>query len=135
MNSLYREYILEHYKHPQNFGTLENPDGESIEANELCGDRIHISVKLKVNPPAGGEKLKVVGDIRFSGEGCAIMMASASMLTEKVKEMTEDEIMKLNTDSVLQILGINLTPNRIKCAVLPLEALQKSLILAKENRK
>ena len=76
-----------------------------------------------------------IKDVKFYGEGCAIMIASASMLTEKVKGLKEDEIMKLNTDSVLEILGIELTPNRIKCAVLPLEALQKSLILAKKKRK
>lgn len=130
MDSLYREYILEHYKHPQNFGTLENPDGESIEANELCGDRIGMQIKCTMH-----NEQWTIKDIRFQGEGCAITIASSSMLTEKAKGMSEEEVMKLNTDSILEMLGISLTPNRIKCALLPLESLQKSLILAKEKRR
>ncbi|OGG16931.1 hypothetical protein A3D77_06010 [Candidatus Gottesmanbacteria bacterium RIFCSPHIGHO2_02_FULL_39_11] len=130
MDSLYRDYILDHYRHPQNFGTLENPDGASEEVNELCGDRIKMQIKFRIS----NFEFRIK-DVKFYGEGCAIMIASASMLTEKVKGLKEDEIMKLNTDSVLEILGIELTPNRIKCAVLPLEALQKSLILAKKKRK
>lgn len=130
MDSLYREYILEHYKHPQNFGVLKNPDGESEEANELCGDRIGMQVKC-----AMCSAQYTIDDIKFHGEGCAITMASSSLLTEKAKGMTEEEVMKMDTNSILEILGISLTPNRIKCAVLPLEALQKSLIMAKEKRK
>lgn len=115
---LYREQILDHYKHPRNFGNLIDADVRSEEVNISCGDKIHIDIKFHENQ---------IQDIRFSGEGCAINQAAASMLTEKVKELTLDDVMKLDLQYVEALLGTTLTPSRIKCAMLPLEAIQKAI--------
>lgn len=118
---IYREQILDHYKHPRNFGHLEKPDVTLEEHNVSCGDRITIELKVK------NEKLKVVEDIRFSGEGCAISQASASMLTEKVMGMRVVDAQKLATKDITDMLGTELTPARVKCAVLSLEVLHNAL--------
>lgn len=115
---MYREIILDHYKHPRNFGTLVKPDAEAHAYNATCGDKVQMQVRL-----VNGK----IEDIRFSGDGCAISQASASMLTEKVKAMDADEIMKFTKDTILEMLEASLTPSRVKCAVLPLEVLQKAL--------
>jgi len=115
---IYREIILDHYKHPRNFGHLVKPDAKIEEGNVTCGDRIVMEIQV--------EKGKIA-DIRFSGEGCAISQASASMLTEKVKGMKIAGVQKLKTGDIITILGTPLTPSRTKCAVLPLEVLQKAL--------
>jgi len=115
---IYRQIILDHYKHPRNFGHLTKPDAKIEEGNVTCGDRIVMEVNA-----SGGK----ISDIRFSGEGCAISMASASMLTEKVKGMKLAGIMKLQTHDIITMLGTSLTPSRTKCAVLPLEVLQKAV--------
>ncbi len=120
---LYREQILDHYKHPRNFGHLEGADVKSEEINMSCGDRIVIELKLTPN----GESPQKIIDIRFSGEGCAINQASASMLTEKVTGMETSEVMKLDLSFVESLLGTTLTPSRVKCAILPLEAIQKAI--------
>ncbi len=119
---LYREQILDHYKHPRNFGHLKNPDVVVEEGNVTCGDRIIMEIKRK--------KVKgksVIDDIRFSGDGCAISQASASMLTEKVLGMDKTEIKKLSPQDIFDMLGTTLTPSRTKCALLPLEVLQKAI--------
>ncbi|MBI4991341.1 SUF system NifU family Fe-S cluster assembly protein [Candidatus Gottesmanbacteria bacterium] len=121
MDDIYRENILDHYKNPRNFGKLKNPTASFSLYNSACGDKIEIQLKMK------NEKLKIIEDIRFSGEGCAISMASASMLTEKVMRKNIHEIKKLNTQDILDMLGITLTPTRLKCALLPLEVLQKAI--------
>jgi nitrogen fixation NifU-like protein len=113
---IYREIILDHYKNPRNFGHLPHPDAKVEEGNVTCGDRISIEVT------ASEGKIK---DIRFSGEGCAISQASASMLTEQAKGMDLSEIHKLDAKYILSMLGTTLTPSRTKCALLSLEVLQK----------
>lgn len=117
---LYREQILDHYKHPRNFGHLEGAHVMSEEINVSCGDKIAIEILL-------GNDKKSIADIRFSGEGCAINQASASMLTEVVKGMTAAQVMKLDLPYVEKLLGTTLTPSRVKCALLPLEAIQKAV--------
>ncbi len=117
---IYREQILEHYKNPRNFGHLEKPEAAFETGNPLCGDRIGMEIRIKS---------KVVEDIRFWGEGCAISLASASMLTEKIKGQSLEEIKNLNKDDILKMLGIELSPVRLKCALLPLEVLQKTISL------
>lgn len=114
---LYRANILDHYKHPRNFGHLEGADVRQTEENPSCGDKIVMEVKYNN---------KII-DIRFSGVGCAINQASASMLTEKVKGMNREEVMQLQLKDIELMLGTSLTPSRIKCALLPLEALQKTV--------
>lgn len=115
---LYREEILDHYKHPRNFGHLKGANILSEEINVSCGDRVIIEIKTTG---------KIVRDIRFSGQGCAINQASASMLTELVKGMSVRAIMKLTLQDVEKLLGTTLTPSRVKCALLPLEVIQKAV--------
>ncbi|MBI2611545.1 iron-sulfur cluster assembly scaffold protein [Candidatus Gottesmanbacteria bacterium] len=121
---LYRENILDHYRNPRNFGELENHDKKAEEENPLCGDKFKIFLKLHTTH----YKLQTIKDIRFSGEGCAISMASASMLTELAKGKSTKDLQKLNKDDILQMLGVELTPTRLKCALLPLEVLHKALL-------
>jgi nitrogen fixation NifU-like protein len=118
---IYRELILDHYKHPRNFGRLDTPTASYEEHNVTCGDKVIMDIKVN-------EK-NIIEDIRFSGEGCAINQASASMLTEKVKGLLVEEILKMKTEDILELLGTSLTPSRTKCAVLPLEVLQKALTM------
>lgn len=137
---IYREIILDHYKNPRNFGHLHHVDASAEAYNATCGDkmRIEIQVKSPASPagrekfrrsgiPLRGTKVKSIQDIRFSGEGCAISQASASMLTEKVKGMSAAQIQKLSFQDVQKMLGVSLTPSRVKCATLPLEVLQKAI--------
>lgn len=123
MDNFYREVILDHYKHPRNFGHLVNPDIVAQEGNVTCGDNVGMEIKIK----SSKSKVKSIDDIRFSGEGCAISQASASLLTEKVKGMKSADVLLLHTRDILEMLGTELTPSRIKCAVLPLEVLQKAI--------
>jgi len=113
---IYREIILDHYKHPRNFGHLVKPDAKIEEGNVTCGDRIVMEIKA--------DKGKII-DVRFSGEGCAVSQASASMLTEKVKGMKIAAVEKLTAHDIIKMLGTTLTPSLTKCAVLPLEVLHK----------
>lgn len=125
---LYREQILDHYKHPRNFGHLDGADVVSQEINVSCGDKIVIELKFDVRNSKQGLRIEA---IRFSGEGCAIDQASASMLTEKVTGMSVSDVMKLTLDDVQEMLGTTLTPSRVKCAMLPLEAIQKAIVSKK----
>lgn len=118
---IYRDLILDHYHNPRNFGHLENPDVVLEDGNVSCGDRITMEVKFSPDK-------KTLADIRFSGEGCAIDQASASMLTEKVKGKTVKEIQQLGVSDVLEMLGTTLTPSRVRCATLPLEVLHKTIV-------
>lgn len=112
---IYREIILDHYKHPRNFGSIAKPDATAYAYNATCGDKMKMDIKIT--------KGKIT-DVRFSGVGCAISQASASMLTEKVKSMKVADVMNLTTSDILSLLETTLTPSRVKCAVLPLEVLQ-----------
>ncbi len=115
---IYRQIILDHYKHPRNFGHLKKPDAKIEEGNVTCGDRIVMEIQVSD---------KKIQDVRFSGEGCAISQASASMLTEKVKGMKMTDVNKLSADDIIKMLGTTLTPSRTKCATLPLEVLTKAV--------
>jgi nitrogen fixation NifU-like protein len=122
---IYRELILDHYKHPRNYGHLDSADAKAEEHNTSCGDRIVMEVLF-----SDDDSNTTIKDIRFSGEGCAISQASASMLTEEIKGKTPEQIFQLKTENIIQMIGTVLTPTRIKCAVLPLEVLQKALKVA-----
>ncbi len=117
---MYQEVILQHYRSPRNFGALEGATMVGEEANPLCGD--HITLRLKVDPAS-----KKIAAVRFEGDGCAISVASASMLTEKVSGLTLDEASRLGRDDVLGWLGIPLSPVRVKCALTGFGALGKAL--------
>lgn len=118
-NSLYREEILDHYHHPWNFSKPAKYTYSTKLNNPLCGDSLTAYLVL--------EKDKVK-HIYFQGEGCAISIASASLLSEKLKGWKIAELIKLKAKKVLQILNLELTPARLKCALLPLEVIQQTLL-------
>ena len=119
---LYREEILDHYKHPHNFGHLTNASAAGEEYNVSCGDKISMEVESSKTA-----KAKKIVDVRFVGSGCAISIASASMLTEKVKGMKIEDVMKLKLSDIQEFFGKTLMPARVKCAMLSLEVLQKTV--------
>jgi nitrogen fixation NifU-like protein len=114
-DQFYREYILDHYKNPRNYGRLEHPDITHEEDNPLCGDVIGMDFQIKDG---------VIDDIKFHGRGCAISQASASLLTERLKGMALDDAKKIDKNDVLGELGIDISPARIKCALLSLKVLK-----------
>jgi len=115
LQMLYTEQIIDRYKNPRNFGKLIDFTIEGEDANELCGDRIKMQLKIDGN--------KIV-DVKFKGEGCSISLASADLLCDYVKEKDLNELKKIDKNDVLKILGIELTPVRLKCALLPLKVLK-----------
>lgn len=119
MDDFYRDYILDHYRNPRNFGRLQDPDAQAEDLNPLCGDQIRMELKVEDG---------VVSDLRFSGKGCAISQASASMLTEVVKGMKLSDVAKLSKDAVLENVGIGISPTRMKCALLGLRVLKSAAI-------
>lgn len=116
MDDLYREVILDHYKHPRNHGKLEPHDFSYEDENPLCGDQLRIDVRL--------DEQQRVKEVAFSGRGCAISQASASLLTESIVGKSLDEIKLLAKDDILDLLGIELGPTRLKCALLSLKVLK-----------
>jgi nitrogen fixation NifU-like protein len=118
MDSIYREIILEHSKNPSNKGTLDPADFTYEDLNPLCGDEVRIDVRV-----SDGK----VSEIAWSGHGCAISQASASLLTEMVDGKSLDEVKALGKDDVLAELGIDLSPARLKCALLSLSVLKSAL--------
>ena len=121
---MYKENILDHYKHPHNHGKIENADIKFTENNPLCGDVITVNLKLNDN------KIK---DIKFEGNGCAISLSAISMLTDEIKGKTLEEIKNINREDVVNLLGIDIGPVRTKCAVLGLVAIKEG-INAFENK-
>jgi nitrogen fixation protein NifU and related proteins len=119
MDDLYRDEILEHYRRPHNFGTLEHPDVSYEGANPLCGDRLTLMLDL--------DESGTVTDVAFTGRGCAISQASASLLTDTLRGRTTAELNALAKDDVLELLGIDISPARLKCALLSLDTLQRGL--------
>ena len=118
MDDLYRENILDHYKHPRNFGKLTSTNATASDDLVSCGDTLSMQLLITKN---------IVEDIKFQGTGCAISMSSASMLTELAKGKSVDDLKRLTKDDILTMLGINPTPTRLKCALLSLEVLHKAL--------
>lgn len=118
MTSIYQERILQHAAHPHNFGRLPSATGKLVLDNPLCGDVIQMEIEIVKG---------VVQHIMFTGKGCAISKAASSLLTDNAKGKTVSELRKWNKTSIMNMLGIELGPNRLKCALLPLEALQKLL--------
>ena len=115
LDDLYRQDILDHSQNPRNFGTLDRPDISAEDSNPLCGDKIRMDLRVKDG---------VIEDVRFTGVGCSISRAAASMLTEEVKGKTLDEVKRIGRDDVLELLGIELGPVRLKCALLALKTLK-----------
>jgi len=119
MDELYREEILDHYHSPQHRGHLPDANTAFEDDNPLCGDRVRMEVRFA---PDG-----TVADVRFSGEGCAISQATASMLSDEIVGRPLEEITSWDKEKVLDLLQISLTPLRLKCALLPLKVLQAAL--------
>jgi len=115
---IYQENILDHYENPRNFGHLKKADAIAHDANPLCGDVFDIEMRFEKN------KLK---EIMFSGHGCAISTASASMLSEKIKNLSVNQIKKTEKKDVLKMLGIELSHVRLKCALLPLKVMKLAI--------
>lgn len=116
MDDLYREQIIDRYKNPRMRGKLDPHDFSYQDDNPLCGDRIRVDIRL-------GEDGRV-SEAAFSGEGCAISQASADLLTEAVVGKSLDEIKALDKEDVLELLGIELGPVRLKCALLSLKVIK-----------
>ncbi len=119
MDDLYRDEILEHYREPHNFGTLDAPDASYEGHNPLCGDRITMMLTV--------DDGDTVSDVAFSGRGCAISQASASLLTDEIKGRPVAEVRSMTNQDILDLLGIEISPARLKCALLSLETLQHAL--------
>ncbi|MEK6719335.1 MAG: Fe-S cluster assembly sulfur transfer protein SufU [Chloroflexota bacterium] len=118
MDDLYRDYILEHYRRPHNFGPLQAPTVSREGANPLCGDRITIELGIRNG---------VVDQVGFTGRGCAISQASASLLTDEIKGKTVEQVVAFRADDLLDLLGIEISPARLKCAMLSLETVGGAL--------
>ena len=115
MEDLYRDNIIDHYQNPRNYGTLEHPDISYEDSNPVCGDELRIDLQVKDS---------TVIDARFSGHGCSISQASASMLTEEIIGKTLEEVKQIDKQYLLNLLGIPLGPVRLKCALLSLKVLK-----------
>lgn len=119
MDDFYKENILDHYRHPRHAGTLEEPTHSHESHNPLCGDVIQIDLHVNEDD--------IVDQVAFKGRGCAISQASASMLTEMIEGKTLAEVKEIKKDDILEMLGIEIGPVRMKCALLSLKALKAGI--------
>ena len=110
-SDLYREQILDHYKRPRNYGSLEDPTFSHTGENPLCGDEITLDISLD-------EQGDVIESVAFRGDGCAISQAAASLFTEMLAGKSLEELHALDRDDMVELLGVDISPMRIKCAVL-----------------
>jgi nitrogen fixation protein NifU and related proteins len=128
-DDLYRQELLDLYRNPTNKGTMLKPDIKTEEQNPLCGDQVEISLRLDKNGK--------VADAQFDGKGCVISMASTSLLLEKIKGKTLSEVLAITREDLLDMIGLSLTPTRVKCAMLPLVTVKKGIVdyEAKKTKK
>ncbi len=112
---MYEEVILEHYKNPQNYGSLQKPSVEREEFNPLCGDRVKIQLIIKDNK---------IEDIKFAGRGCAISTAATSMLTQHIKGKSVDFVKRMDKEDIVKMIGIDVNPTRLKCILLGLKTVK-----------
>lgn len=116
--NLYQDHILDHYHNPRHFGLLPHPTHQAEALNPTCGDRLTVSLKIE------GDTVKAVG---FEGVGCAISVASASLLYDSIIDVPVATVLHKEPSSVLEMTGLAISPGRMKCALLSLEALKKAL--------
>lgn len=126
MDNLYRDEIMDIYKNPQNRGTLAKPTVLVTETNPFCGDKLTLALLIEKN---------IIKDAKFEGEACAIGVISSSFLTENVIGKTVADAKKVTKEQLLDMIGLNLTTSRVKCATLILDALQKALKSYEEKNK
>jgi nitrogen fixation NifU-like protein len=119
MDDFYKEYILDHYRNPRNFGHLDAPDAVAEDLNPLCGDEIRIELKVKDGK---------VEDVRFSGKGCAISQAATSMLTQTLRGQALEDVARIPPEQVVESVGIGISPARMKCATLGLKVLKSAAL-------
>lgn len=119
---LYTENILDHYQNPRHYGTLKKPTISAEDVNPLCGDKIHYDLEFQ------GNALTAIG---FTAEGCAISKAAASMLSEWALEKTQQAVEKLEKEDVFKMIGLTLSPARVKCGLLGYIVFKKALTLLK----
>ena len=124
MDDLYQENIIDHYKNPRNFGDLKSAT-TVVETNAGCGDTIQMSLKLKGNK---------VSQIKFKGEGCAISMAAASMLTEEALNNSVQKINNLTLKDIEKLMKISISPGREKCVTVPLLSLKKAVNKSRKKK-
>jgi len=117
-DEIYRENILDHYKNPHNLGNLDSYTSKHREFNPVCGDDIEIFINIENS---------IVKDVKFIGKGCAISIATASMLTDKIKNMSINDIKNLRKEDIFELIGIKLGIVRMKCGLLSLKALVNSI--------
>ena len=120
MDSLYKEIVLDHYKNPHNFGTLDPADYTAEDSNPLSGDQIRMDLRVEDG---------TVTDVKFTGRGCAVSVASASILTDMVMGRPLDGVRQISKEDLLDEIGIPVSPARMKCATLGLTVLNMSLAL------
>ena len=116
--SIYQEEVLEHYRHPQNFGVLKNPTHTGAAENPLCGDSITLELRVKSGK---------VADIGFTGSGCALSTASASLFTEWMRDKSVEQLKKVKDKQLFKLIKVPITPARHQCVLLPLTALKRIL--------
>ena len=121
MDNLYRDFILEHYRNPHNQGVLEPHDLHFADSNPTCGDEMSMTLRLD----GAGQR---VADVAFTGRGCAISQASASILTDELRGMTLDQLREMDPREVVENLGVPIGPARLKCALLSYKVLQGAVI-------
>lgn len=118
LDRVYQQQLLEHHRNPRNYGTIENPDFYAEIVSPTCGDSITMSGRIRNN---------TINDIAFTGEGSVLSQGTASLLTEHVTGMSVDAVQKLDTSYIQDLIGIELGPNRMQTAALPLHVLQKGI--------
>ena len=121
MDNLYRDFILEHYRNPHNQGVLEPHDLHFADSNPTCGDEMSITIRLD-------DARQLVADVAFTGRGCAISQASASILTDELRGLTLTELEAIDPKEVVENLGVPIGPARLKCALLVYKVLQGAVI-------
>lgn len=124
MDDFYQQNILDHARHPRNSGQLESPTVSREEYNPLCGDKVRVDLLIEDD---------TIKDVRFSGRGCAISQAAASMLTEEIKGKPLDAVRRIGKDDVLELLGIPIGYTRLKCALLGLKAVKVGVYSAMQE--